>query len=76
MMPHFNRRNLVKLAGSLPALGIAQPKAAAARTVAVIEPGNDVTKAALVIPIVTISTNRDCHRVADNDGSQSRDAVS
>ena len=47
-MPHFNRRNLVKLAGSFPALGMSQAKAAAAQYVVVIEPGSDVTGAAPV----------------------------
>ena len=47
-MPHFNRRNLVKLAGSFPALGMGQAKAAAAQYVVVIEPGSDVTGAAPV----------------------------
>jgi len=36
-MSHFNRRNVVKLAGSLPALGASQVHAAPARIVAVVE---------------------------------------
>lgn len=36
-MSHFNRRNVVKLAGSLPALGASQVHAAPARVVAVVE---------------------------------------
>ena len=44
-MPHLHRRNLVKLAGSLPALGLSQAEAAPARMVAVIQPGNTVAAA-------------------------------
>ena len=44
-MPNLHRRNLVKLAGSLPALGLSQAKAAPTRTISVIQPGNAVAAA-------------------------------
>ncbi len=47
-MPVLHRRSLVKLAGSLPVLGLSQAQAAPLPMVAVVQPGNAVAAAAPV----------------------------